>query len=82
MFLQARIQLDPKISFAVPEESILEVDQDRFILVQKAKTDTGYILEKVKVVPGAKGKHYVAIEPEKTLDSATVVLLKGGFNLL
>jgi membrane fusion protein, heavy metal efflux system len=82
MFLQARIQLDPKISLAVPEESIIEVDQDRFILIQKSKTETGFILEKVKVIPGAKGKHYVAIEPEKSLDSTTVVLLKGGFNLL
>jgi cobalt-zinc-cadmium efflux system membrane fusion protein len=82
MFLQARIQLDPKISLAVPEESILEVDQDKYILVQKAKTETGYVLEKVKVIPGAKGKNYIAIDPEKKLDPTTVVLLKGGFNLL
>ena len=82
MYLQARIQLDPQKSLAVPEESVLEVDQDRYILIQKAKTETGYILEKVKVIPGAKGKHYLAIQPEKVLDSATVVLVKGGFNLL
>jgi cobalt-zinc-cadmium efflux system membrane fusion protein len=82
MFLQARIQLDPKQSLAVPEESVLEIDQDRFILIQKAKTEKGYLLEKVKVIPGAKGKHYLAIEPEKALDSTTVVLVKGGFNLL
>lgn len=82
MFLQARIQLDPQVSLAVPEESVLEVDQDRYILIQKSKTENGYVLEKVKVIPGAKGKHYLAIEPEKALDSATVVLIKGGFNLL
>lgn len=82
MFLQARIQLDPKVSLAVPEEAILEVEQDRFILIQKSKTENGFILEKVKVIPGAKGKHYVVIEPEKSLDSTTLVLLKGGFNLL
>ena len=82
MFLQARIQLDPQVSLAVPEESVLEVDQDRYILIQKSKTENGYVLEKVKVIPGAKGKHYLAIEPEKALDSTTVVLVKGGFNLL
>lgn len=82
MFLQARIQLDPQQSLAVPEESVLEVDEERYILIQKAKTETGYILEKVKVIPGAKGKHYLAIQPEKVLDSTTVVLVKGGFNLL
>lgn len=82
MFLQARIQLDPQESLAVPEESVLEVDQDRYILIQKAKTENGFVLEKVKVIPGAKGKHYMAIQPEKALDSTTVVLVKGGFNLL
>lgn len=82
MFLQARIQLDPQVSLAVPEESVLEVDQDRYILIQKSKTEKGYVLEKVKVIPGAKGKHYLAIQPEKVLDSTTVVLVKGGFNLL
>ncbi len=82
MFLQAKIQLDPQVSLAVPEESVLEVDQDRYILIQKSKTEIGYVLEKVKVIPGAKGKHYLAIQPEKVLDSTTVVLVKGGFNLL
>ena len=82
MFLQARIQLDPQQSLAVPEESVIEVDQDRYILIQKGKTENGYLLEKVKVIPSAKGKHYLAIEPEKALDSTTVVLVKGGFNLL
>jgi cobalt-zinc-cadmium efflux system membrane fusion protein len=82
MFLQARIQLDPKASLAVPEESVFEVDQDHYILIQKSKNEKGYVLEKVKVIPGSKGKHYIAIEPEKALDSTTVVLVKGGFNLL
>ena len=82
MFLQARIQLDPSESLAVPEESIVEVGEDHFVLVQKSKSATGYVLEKVKVVPGAKGKHYVAISPERTLPAQAIILVKGGFNLL
>jgi cobalt-zinc-cadmium efflux system membrane fusion protein len=82
MFLQAKIQLDPRESLAVPEESIIEVGKDHYVLVQKSKTATGYVLEKVKVVPGAKGKHYVAISPERTLPAGTIILVKGGFNLL
>ena len=82
MFLQARIQLDPRESLAVPEESIIEVGEDHFVLVQKLKTATGYVLEKVKVVPGAKGKHYVAISPERPLSAQAIILVKGGFNLL
>lgn len=82
LFIQARIQLDPQESLAVPEESVIEVDQDRYILIQKSKTENGYVLEKVKVIPGARGKHYLAIVPERMLDSTAVVLVKGGFNLL
>ena len=82
MFLQAKIQLDPRESLAVPEESIIEVGKDHYVLVQKSKTATGYVLEKVKVGPGAKGKHYVAISPERTLPAGTIILVKGGFNLL
>jgi cobalt-zinc-cadmium efflux system membrane fusion protein len=82
MFLQARIQLDPQRSLAVPEESIIEVGEDHYILVQKSKSAGSFILQKIKVTPGAKGKHYRAISTEAVLDSTVVVLVKGGFNLL
>jgi cobalt-zinc-cadmium efflux system membrane fusion protein len=82
MFLQARIQLDPQQSLAVPEESIIEVGEEHYILVQKSKSAGAFTLQKIKVIPGAKGKHYRAIATEVTLDSTAVVLIKGGFNLL
>jgi cobalt-zinc-cadmium efflux system membrane fusion protein len=82
MFLQVRIQLDPQRSLAVPEESIIEVGEDHYILVQKSKSAGSFILQKIKVTPGAKGKHYRAISSESALDSTAVVLVKGGFNLL
>jgi cobalt-zinc-cadmium efflux system membrane fusion protein len=82
MFLQARIQLDPQRSLAVPEESIIEVGEDHYILVQKSKSAGAFTLQKIKVTLGAKGKHYRAISTETALDSTVVVLVKGGFNLL
>jgi cobalt-zinc-cadmium efflux system membrane fusion protein len=82
MFLQARIQLDPQRSLAVPEESIIEVGEDHYILVQKSKSAGAFTLQKIKVTPGAKGKYYRAISTETALDSTVVVLVKGGFNLL
>jgi cobalt-zinc-cadmium efflux system membrane fusion protein len=82
MFLQARIQLDPQRSLAVPEESIIEVGEDHYILVQKSKSAGAFTLQKIKVTPGAKGKHYRAISTEADLDSTVIVLVKGGFNLL
>ena len=82
MFLQARIQLDPQRSLAVPEESIIEVGEEHYILVQKSKSAGAFTLQKIKVTPGAKGKHYRAIATDAALDSTAVVLIKGGFNLL
>jgi len=82
MFLQARIQLDPQRSLAVPEESIIEVGEEHYILVQKLKSAGAFTLQKIKVTPGAKGKHYQAIATDVALDSTAVVLIKGGFNLL
>jgi cobalt-zinc-cadmium efflux system membrane fusion protein len=82
MFLQARIQLDPQRSLAVPEESIIEVGEEYYILIQKSKSAGQFTLQKIKVTPGAKGKHYRAISTEAVLDSTAVVLVKGGFNLL
>ena len=82
MFLQARIQLDPQRSLAVPEESIIEVGEEYYILVQKSKSAGAFTLQKIKVTPGAKGKHYRAIATDVALDSTAVVLIKGGFNLL
>ena len=82
MFLQARIQLDPQRSLAVPEESIIEVGEEYYILVQKSKSAGAFTLQKIKVTPGAKGKHYRAIATDVALDSTAVVLVKGGFNLL
>ncbi len=82
MFLQARIQLDPQQSLAVPEESIIEVGDEHYILVQKSKSAGAFTLQKIKVTPGSKGKHYRAITTDAALDSTAVVLIKGGFNLL
>ncbi len=82
MFLQARIQLDPQQSLAVPEESIIEVGDEHYILVQKSKSEGAFTLQKIKVTPGSKGKHYRAITTDAALDSTAVVLVKGGFNLL
>ncbi|OOG73004.1 efflux RND transporter periplasmic adaptor subunit [Algoriphagus sp. A40] len=82
MFIQARVQLDPQESWALPEDAMIEVDGEYFVLIQKEKTDQGFKLAKVKVIPGAKNKSMIAIEPVEGLDETAVVLVKGGFNLL
>ncbi|MBN7810943.1 efflux RND transporter periplasmic adaptor subunit [Algoriphagus sp. H41] len=81
-FVQARVQLDPKNSWALPEDALVEVDGAYFILVQQGKTAQGYELARVKVQPGAISQGMVAIEPVQGLDESALVLVKGGFNLL
>lgn len=82
MFVQARIQLDPQGSLALPEDALVEVDGEYFVLVQKTKTDQGYQLDRIKVIPGAKNRTMIAIDPVEGIDESSVVLVKGGFNLL
>lgn len=82
MFVQATIQLDPQESWALPEDALIEVDGEYFVLVQKGKTEQGYRLERVKVNPGVQNKAMIAIDPVPDLDESSVVLAKGGFNLL
>jgi cobalt-zinc-cadmium efflux system membrane fusion protein len=81
-FVQARVQLDPQESWALPEDALVEVDGDYYILVQKEKTAEGYQLAKKKVIPGAKNHSMVSIQPVEGMDKNAVVLVKGGFNLL
>lgn len=81
-YVRATIQLDPQQSWALPEDALVELDGEYFILVQKGKTDQGYRLERVKVNPGVKNKGMIAIEPVEGLSETSVVLAKGGFNLL
>ncbi len=81
-FVQARVQLDPQQSWSVPEDALVEVDGAYFVLVQREKTAQGFKLEKVEVVPGSKSHGMVAIQPVEGLDETSVVLVKGGFNLL
>lgn len=82
MFVQATIQLDPQQSWALPADALVEVDGEFFVLVQKGKTEQGYRLERVKVNPGVQNKAMIAIDPVAGLDESTVVLARGGFNLL
>lgn len=81
-FIQARVQLDPQESWALPEDALVEVEGDYYILVQKEKTAQGYKLERVKVIPGARNKSMIAVDPIEGLDENAVVLVKGGYNLL
>lgn len=82
MFVQARIQLDPKQSWSLPEDALVELAGEYYILLQKEKTDLGYKLERIRVIPGGKSRGNIAIEALTALDENSVILVKGGFNLL
>lgn len=82
MFVQARIQLDPKQAWSLPEDALVELAGEYYILLQKEKTDLGYKLERIRVIPGGKSRGNIAIDPLTALDENSVILVKGGFNLL
>lgn len=82
MFVQARINLDSENGWILPEEAVTEVDGAFFILIQKAKTEEGYELERIEVKPGVRNQGMISIQPVEGITAETKILVKGGFNLL
>ena len=82
MFVDANIEMDPQQGWSLPATSVIETEEGYYVLVQKSKTDTGFDLEKVLVKVGRQTADRVEILPVDGISESTVILVKGGFNLL
>jgi membrane fusion protein, heavy metal efflux system len=82
MYVQGKIQTAPSQSWSVPEDAIIEVEGESFILLRIQESKEGFLLKKVKVVPGIRVDGKSEIQPVEGLNGNAVLLAKGGFNLL
>ena len=82
MFLEAKLILDPKESWVVPVTSVVMSEGNSYVLVQREKTEAGYKLEKIQVQTGVTDENMIELLPNESFDANTVLLTKGGFNLL
>jgi cobalt-zinc-cadmium efflux system membrane fusion protein len=82
MFVEAKLIMDPKEAWVVPVTSVIASEGQNFVLVQREKTEDGFRLEKVAVQTGLTSESMIELLPNESFDANTVILTKGGFNLL
>jgi membrane fusion protein, heavy metal efflux system len=82
MFVNATIGSDPQQGWSIPSNALIETEEGYFVLVQRAKTESGFELEKVPVKIGRKSTNQTEILATEGIGESTVILVKGGFNLL
>jgi cobalt-zinc-cadmium efflux system membrane fusion protein len=82
MYVDANIALDPQQGWSLPSTAVIETEAEFYVLVQKSKTEAGFDLEKVLVKVGRQTADRVEILPVEGITESTVILVKGGFNLL
>jgi len=82
MYVEADIFTTKKSKRALPEEAIVNIGDDYFVLVQKAKNSKGFVFDKVKVDLGANKNGYIEILNQNEFSEGTKFLGKGAFNLI
>lgn len=82
MFVDANIGMDPQPGWSLPSNAVIETEDGFYVLVQKSKTEAGFDLEKVLVKVGRQNADRIEILPVDGITESTVILVKGGFNLL
>ncbi|RAI85802.1 efflux RND transporter periplasmic adaptor subunit [Algoriphagus yeomjeoni] len=82
MFVEAKMIMDPKEAWVVPVTAVVASEGENFVLVQREKTEAGFRLEKIPVQTGLTSDSMIELLPNASFDANTVILAKGGFNLL
>lgn len=82
MFVDANIGMDPQQGWSLPSNALIETEDGYYVLVQKSKTETGFELQKILVKVGRQTLDRTEILPVEGITESTVILVKGGFNLL
>lgn len=82
MFIEGKIQKDPKKGISLPQTSVIESDGKMYILVVRKKNENGFSLEKIEVETGRMGNGKIELLPNPKLSATDQILVKGGFNLI
>ncbi|MEZ4990106.1 MAG: efflux RND transporter periplasmic adaptor subunit [Saprospiraceae bacterium] len=80
MYIEAEIVTESDPAMALPEEAVVNVEDDYFILVKNDKAVDGYSFDKQLVQPGRRSQGM--IEVMNVPKNTGTVLTKGAFNLV
>ncbi len=82
MFIEGKIQKDPKKGVALPQTAVVESNGKMYVLALRAKKENGFSLEKIEVQTGKILNGKIQILPGSKLSETDEILIKGGFNLM
>ena len=80
MFVEAKIVINSKKGFGVPQEAIITEDSKTFALVLN-KEGKEYVFKKNAVSLGEKSEQFVEIIPSENINQTTKILTKGVFEI-
>ncbi len=81
MFVEAQIKIDEVKGMALPNQAVIAVGDDHFILVLEEQTAEGYVFRKTKVEIGKQTEDYTEIVNAKNLLNKDIII-KGTTMLL
>lgn len=82
MYVEAEIYTTKDSALALPEDAVVNVGNDYFVLVLKEKNSKGFVFDKVKVKLGATNNGFIEILNQNEFSKGTKFLGKGAFNLI
>jgi len=82
MFVEAGIVVDSAFAKAIPQESLVQIDNLYYVLILDSKKDSTYYFKKIQVALKDTYGGYVHIESATAFTSSTQFLTKGAFNLI
>jgi cobalt-zinc-cadmium efflux system membrane fusion protein len=82
MFVNAEIITSEKQSKVLPENGIVEIDNDYYVLVLDEKSSSEYVFNQVKVNIGNTANGYTEIKENKGITDTDKILVDGAFSLL
>lgn len=82
MYVEANILTKSQTKKALPQEALVEVDSNYFVLVLSNSSDEGFTFLKKKVKIGSSNNGYVEILNTNDLNDNSEILVKGAFNLI
>lgn len=82
MYIEANIYTLKDSALALPDDAIVELNQQYFVLTIKSNSEGNYAFEQKEVLLGLKSDGYSEITNAKDFEPNTSFLMKGAFNLI
>jgi cobalt-zinc-cadmium efflux system membrane fusion protein len=81
MFVEAKIKTNSKKGFSIPADALISENSKNFVLLLDNDRNNQYSFKKVGVTVSEKSEKFVEIIPDKQINAASKILVKGVFDI-